>query len=268
MVEGGVLARLGVTGGPVAVVVAHPDDETVGAGAQLPHWRDATFVYVTDGSPRNPADATAAGFATRDGYAAARRAEVRAALALAGIPAAPVRELGRVDQEASSDMAALALDLADLLRELRPAAVVTHPYEGGHPDHDATAFAVHAARRMLARTGPAPRVLEMASYHGATGRLATAEFLPDGGEVVRVELTGAERAFKRSLAACYRSQARTLSHFPFEAECFRPAPEYDFARPPHDGPPWYERFDWGMTGPRWRELAREALARLEPRGPR
>lgn len=267
MDEKGVFARLGAGSGPVAVVVAHPDDETVGAGAQLPHWGDATFVYVTDGSPRTLADANAAGFATREEYAAARRVEVRAALALAGVPPPQVRELGRVDQEASLDMAALARDLAALLRELRPVAVVTQPYEGGHPDHDATAFAAHAARRLLAGDGLAPAIVEMASYHGGPGRLVAGEFLPGDGEVIRMELSEAERAFKRALVACHRSQARTLSYLPVGAERFRLAPEYDFTCPPHDGPLWYERFDWGMTGGRWRELAAAALARLGLRGP-
>jgi LmbE family N-acetylglucosaminyl deacetylase len=266
MTESGVFARLGVVGGPVAVVVAHPDDETVGAGAQLPHWRGVTFVYVTDGSPRNPADATAAGFATREAYAQARRAEVRAALALAGTGPARVRELGRADQEASLDMATLSRDLAALLRELRPAVVVTHPYEGGHPDHDATAFAARAACRLIARHAPAPALVEMASYHGAPGRLVANEFLPADSEVVRMELSGAERAFKLSLVACYRSQARPLSYLPVGIESFRVAPDYDFTRPPHGGRLWYERFDWGMTGPRWRELAAGSLARLGLRG--
>jgi LmbE family N-acetylglucosaminyl deacetylase len=266
MAGGGVFARLGV-GGPPAVIVAHPDDETVGAGARLTEWRGATFVYATDGSPRNPADATAAGFATREGYAAARRAEARAALALAGIEPTRVRELGRVDQEASLDMAALARDIAALLRELRPAAVVTHPYEGGHPDHDATAFAAHAARRLLARDGPAPALVEMASYHGAPGRLVANEFLPADGEGIRMELSESECEFKRSLVACYRSQARTLAYLPVGVESFRLAPGCDFTRPPHGGPLWYERFAWGMTGPRWRELAAEALAQLGLRGP-
>ncbi len=30
---------------------------------------------------------------------------------------------------------------------------------------------------------------------------------------------------------------------------------HPFGRPPHDGLPHYERYDWGMTGAEWRALA-------------
>jgi hypothetical protein len=35
----------------------------------------------------------------------------------------------------------------------------------------------------------------------------------------------------------------------------RPAPLYDFTKPPHAGKLWYESLGWSMTGRRWRELA-------------
>src|SRR5690242_7329714 len=45
----------------VLVVVAHPDDEAIGAGALLCGIPEATIVHVTDGAPADP------GYAQRKG---------------------------------------------------------------------------------------------------------------------------------------------------------------------------------------------------------
>jgi hypothetical protein len=47
----------------VMIVVAHPDDETIGMGAQLCGFHDALLLQVTDGAPRDGRDAAAHGFA-------------------------------------------------------------------------------------------------------------------------------------------------------------------------------------------------------------
>ncbi len=248
-----------------AVIVAHPDDEVIGVGGRLPRLRGATFIHVTDGAPRNLHDARAAGFATCTAYAHARRAEFQAALALARIPIDRACCLGFADQEASLHLAELVQILTAMLAEQRPELVLTHPYEGGHPDHDATAFAVRTACRLLPARGVAPpAVVEMTSYHRGPDGMRVAEFLPgDGGVVSTLVLAEEERRFKRRLFDCYRTQLPVLAAFPIAYERFRAAPRYDFRRPPHSGTLYYEGFDWGMTGERWRRLAAEALGTLE-----
>lgn len=247
-----------------AVVVAHPDDEVIGAGARLSGLTPVLLVHVTDGAPRDPGDAQRAGCATRAAYAALRAAERDAAADLLGIPAASRRQLPVADQEAALDLQCLALRCAILLFESRADLVLTHAYEGGHPDHDATAFAVHAACALLRRAGgAAPVVAELTAYHARDGGMAVGRFLGGaaGPEIV-LPLDGDARTRKQRLFDCYGSQQPVLAQFPIGEERFRLAPAYDFRRPPHEGTLYYERFPWGMTSDRWCALAGDALCTL------
>ncbi len=116
-------------------------------------------------------------------YAAARAAELRNALALAGIGPGQVRSLNCPDQETTLHLARLARGVAATIADVRPDLVVTHPYEGGHPDHDAAAFACHAARRLVGLA--APPVAEMTSYHMGHGGVETGTFLAGDGPTDR-----------------------------------------------------------------------------------
>jgi LmbE family N-acetylglucosaminyl deacetylase len=226
----------------------------------MPLFPRLLIVQVTDGAPRNLDDARAAGFDTAAAYAGARQRELDAALDAGGVRAERL-VLGAADQGASLDMAALSRTLAAHLRQRDIRAVLTHPYEGGHPDHDAVAFIARAAVSLLARDGTAPALIEMPFYHASQDGWAVGRFLP-GPVPTPLPLTDAERTRKRAMLAAFITQAATLGQFPIERECFRPAPDYDFAAPPHPGTLLYERFPWGMDGPRWRELAAEAKRAL------
>jgi LmbE family N-acetylglucosaminyl deacetylase len=158
-------------------------------------------------------------------------------------------------------MVDIAHEIAAEIERVWPRIVLTHPYEGGHPDHDATALGVHLALDMLAdHDAPVPALLEFASYHVRDGRLAASEFLPaQGCREIDIVLSAPERDLKRDLIACHASQRETISRFPVDVERFRVAPRYDFAQPPHPGKLFYELFDWGMTGDRFRALAADAV---------
>lgn len=228
----------------VALLAAHPDDEVIGAGASLHLFRRLILVHLTDGAPTNLADTRAHGFADAASYAAARREELARALCVAGV--APVCiELGAPDQGASLRLADLVRVFRACAAEHRVEAVFTHPYEGGHPDHDAAAF--------VAAASGLP-VIEFASYHAGPDGMVTGAFLP-GPAATRIDLTPEDSARKRAMLDCFTTQRATLAPFGTAYESFRPAPSYDFTQPPHPGTPHYERYDWGMTGARWRSLA-------------
>ncbi len=244
----------------------------------MPRLPGLRIVHLTDGAPRDPANTLAAGFDRREDYAAARRRELISAMRVADVEPWQLTAVNVVDQEASLEMAYLTLKLVDLIRKGRPGVILTHPYEGGHPDHDAAAFAVHAA---CARVEASPEVYEFTSYHAAaqvsragqasdasegvsTGglRMETGRFLAgtDQGEGIALDQTALKR--KREMFECFTTQRRMLQHFAIDEERFRPSPAYDFTTAPHPGPLLYESFGWTLTGERWRLLAQEALKTL------
>ncbi|ACL62865.1 PIG-L deacetylase family protein [Methylobacterium nodulans] len=224
----------------VAVVTAHPDDETIGLGGVMAHLRNLTLLQLTDGAPLDPAFAAAAGFPTRQAYAAARRSELVDALAVL----VEGRVARQVFYEIPDGRLADHLDVAieRLVEDLIWVdAVLTHPYEGGHFDHDAAAFAVQEACRQLARRGDhTPARLEFTSYHHIRGRLRTGHFVDHVAcpEIVVPLLPEAARR-KEAAFACHRSQASNLAAFGYGPERFRPAPTYDFFQPPAGGEVMY-----------------------------
>jgi len=249
----------------VLIVAPHPDDEIIGAGAHIPSIRDLWVIHATDGAPRDMRDANEKGFMTREEYAVARQREALAALRLAGVGAERCLHLEFADQEAAHNIPDLTRRLLSLIRGLRPDSVLAPPYEGGHPDHDSVALAVHTAVRMARlETGSAPQIVEYALYHAWEGRMRAGEFLPrEGIPIANLALEPAERVLKCRMLACFATQQRTLAPFATDVERFRKAPAYDFTAPPHEGPLNYENFNWGMTGREWRRIARESLRAME-----
>lgn len=259
------LTRLERGDGELLIVAAHPDDDVIGAGALMARVPRARVLYVTDGAPRDGQDARAHGFAGVTDYAAARRREAEAALALAGMGPERADWLEIADQQATF---ALERVIGALLERIgrATAVVLTHPYEGGHPDHDATAFAVHAALA-LSRGTAAPALLEFGGYRAGAGGGRTTEFLADGGAPPFTrELSEGDQRVKAAMFACHGSQRAVLSMFSCARERFRVAPRYDFSRAPHDGPLLYERpgsgAEWGLEGASWRAEAAAVRRRL------
>ena len=264
-----IAAHPSASGAPLRllVVVAHPDDETIGAGALLIRHPKAIIAHLTDGGGVEDITAKARGFHSRAEYSAARRAEVLDALSLAGIPENNVRALGIPDGEACRQLVQSCRQIMDLLDHEQPDVVLTHPYEGGHSDHDAAAFGVHLATGIIRREGgKAPVILELTSYHNSNGMRVRGRFIPrDDVHVRAVPLDDAARTLKSQMLARFSSQREVVDQFPLHAESFRVAPRYLFTEAPHEGLLDYERLCVRISGTEWRALATQALELLRAR---
>lgn len=238
---------------PIAIVVAHPDDESLWLGTALARMPNASLIHLTDGAPEDMRDALRLGFQTPQAYAAARAGELDSALAAIG--ASPRRlDYGYVDQS-------LGWHLPDLIERLRSdlagaAAVITHPYEGGHPDHDSAALAVRAAF--------GGELVEFACYHARGGERVFGQFWDDPRcPVLTRPLSADERKRVGRAVAAHATQADVIGGWCPKAERWRTAPVYDFGAIPPPGASLYDGFGWALTSELWRGLAAQALSQAE-----
>jgi N-acetylglucosamine malate deacetylase 2 len=237
---------------PTVVVVAHPDDEVLGMGGRLRSFDNLTILQLTDGAPRDGADANRLGFSDCLPYAIAREHEAQRSLSELGIRCCR-RSYRFPDQESVSWLR----QLVDWLeRDLRGAWLVfTHAYEGGHPDHDTAALAVQLACAKANASGRVPPLrLEFASYHHRDGRMVAGQFWPDGRYPATTAILEEDthRLKCRALAE-HRTQSQVIAGLGTAIERYRLAPQYDFAAPPPPGIVQYDLFGWRMTAERWRE---------------
>jgi LmbE family N-acetylglucosaminyl deacetylase len=235
--------------GRVLVLVAHPDDETIGCGALLQRMAEPVVVFATDGAPRDPFFWKKYG--SRSQYARLRQQEAKTSLARAGVnrvvflAGSDARDDWFVDQELFRAVPRAVAAMEELVERFRPVALLTMAYEGGHPDHDTCSFigSVLRARHRIP-------VWEYPLYfRQKTAKPIFQNFVDsDGDQVFELEVSAEEGARKREMLADYASQNLFLLNFDAKRERFRPQPDYDYSQPPHAGVLNYEAWQWPMKG--------------------
>jgi N-acetylglucosamine malate deacetylase 2 len=252
------------------IVAAHPDDETIGAAGllcclQLRRDTTVAIAHLTDGAPAKMSGAELAPFRDPETYGRVRRRELTDALENLADGTPELYPLGFRDQEVAHVLLDAVAVVRGVIETFRPDIVMTHPFEGGHPDHDAAAFAVYAAVRGPAAPNPPTRLLEMTSYHWTGETLRSGEFLPSSERETALLLSRDVQAIKQRMLRSFKSQRRVIDglHVP-RHERFRRAPQYDFRRPPAiAGRIYYEQFDCGIDSAAWCQNADEALNALQ-----
>ena len=241
--------------GASLIVLAHPDDECVAYGALLQRMADPTVLFLTDGAPRDPYFWERYG--SREAYASLRQQEARQALAQVGVRrvqfvaancngSAAASEV-LVDQELFRRLPAAWRELSGAIERLRPQALLTLAYEGGHPDHDSCNLLVSLASRTFELPAWEAPIYSRAR-HSDSGRPQPQRFIQENGTEVDIRPTPAEVERKREMWRTYSSQGDFLRFFSPEVETVRPLPAYDYSQPPHPGKLNYEHWQWSMTG--------------------
>jgi LmbE family N-acetylglucosaminyl deacetylase len=235
--------------GRTLVIVAHPDDETVGCGALLQRIAEPIVVFATDGAPRD--QYFWGKYGSRLRYQRVREEEARVALALAGVSevaflgAQPLANgEGIADQELYLHLEEAYSRIANIVNHHRPETILTLAYEGGHPDHDCCSIlAAH-----LASQHELP-VWEVPLYHlPSSGEIEYQRYFTlDKSEIV-LDVTCEELAVKREMVQAYASQHPFLLAFDLKTERVRLQPAYDYTRPSHPGKLNYEAWGWPISG--------------------
>ncbi len=230
--------------GRTLVLVAHPDDECILCGGLLQKMNSPIVMYATDGAPQDPYFWRAYG--SREAYGLMRQQEARRALRQVGV--SDIVFLSEhddrlVDQELFRNLGVAYELLSDQVGKLRPEALLTLAYEGGHPDHDSCSF---LSFRIGQETGLP--IWEAPLYRRRRSELSVQEFVHPNGTEVFYEPDADQLVRKRAMCLEYASQGDFLKVFGLQRETFRPQAAYDYTHPPHQGPLNYEQWQWSMTG--------------------
>jgi N-acetylglucosamine malate deacetylase 2 len=238
--------------GRTLVIVAHPDDECITYGTLLQRMAQPVVAFCTDGAPFDPYFWKER-YGTREHYAELRKIEACEALAQIGISDPlfladdPSAEGSLIDQELFRNVSTAYRLLQETVERVRPSALATLAYEGGHPDHDTCSFLTS----LLARQYGIP-AFEAPIYHRAHSEgareLGVQRFIHSGIPVIDIYPTEEELRRKRAMCKSYGSQGDFLRVFDIRRESLRPLADYDYRIPPHAGKLNYEAWGWRMTG--------------------
>jgi LmbE family N-acetylglucosaminyl deacetylase len=220
------------------VLVAHQDDEALGCGILLQRAQDPVVIFATDGAPVD--EYFWREYGSRERLAVIRRQEAARAMMEIGVRHYEI--LAFRDQRLFEHLHAALDRVLKFARDHACRTIVTHAYEGGHPDHDACSYLGFLSGECLGIP-----VWEMPLYHRANGSPQMQCFITGEADIVLTP-TEAEYDRKRRMAAAYVSQGEVIRAFPERTEIFRGQPRYDYSRPPHVGTLNYEAWHWPIAG--------------------
>jgi len=248
-------AAAAMIGQRILVLIPHPDDEAVGCTAAIGKARQQGArvfgALLTNGVPA-PEMLWPWQRKSHIQRVRRRRLEARRAADVLGLEIESSQEIPT--RTLKSALGGTHDLIQRLIRHLKIDMLWTPAYEGGHQDHDVTNFLASTFRSTLP-------VWEFSEYNSADGRARSQEFFSPNGNEKTIVLTHEEQRRKRAILSLYLSERANLSHIWTEKEVFRPLAEYDYAKPPHSGKLFYQRFQWVPFHPRVDMVKPEAVCR-------
>ncbi|MBV9624514.1 MAG: PIG-L family deacetylase [Acidobacteria bacterium] len=121
--------------GRTLIIVAHPDDEAVTCAALMQRMREPYVLFCTDGAPLDPYFWSRHG--SREAYSLLRQQEARLALSHVGVRNVEfLKDRSAkhiIDQQLFQRLPEAIEGAFQVLSRVRPHALLTLAYEGGHP---------------------------------------------------------------------------------------------------------------------------------------
>jgi N-acetylglucosamine malate deacetylase 2 len=212
------------------LIVAHQDDDVIGAGCWLQNHASVHVSYCTDGgAPVGVNVWRSLGLFKRSEYVDLRNQEASAALKLSGARA-EVEFHSKVDGSLYEHLNVIANELRSTIAKKSPDFILTHAFEHGHPDHDCCSF---LSAQLDAEFGI--QVFEMPIYgRRVDGKTLVQEF-GEQDDLLRITPTNEQVALKTSMMNTHDSQRRLGNLAMFRAdipETFRRQPNHTFGQTP------------------------------------
>jgi LmbE family N-acetylglucosaminyl deacetylase len=212
----------------ILLIVAHPDDESLGAGILLQRSRNVYVVFCTSGAPNR--SSIWRRFGSPWHYARIREREARTALRIAGNEECAFLRFR--DGKLYSVLPKLNRRLSEILNHWEPRLLVTHTFEGGHQDHDVCSF---LCSRLSQNFGVPVQEMPLYRPDPATGSLVYQTFAADAGGTECLQPTPAELQTKQKMVAAHESQHAVTREFDLSREFFRPQICHDYMQPATEG---------------------------------
>jgi LmbE family N-acetylglucosaminyl deacetylase len=214
------------------IIGPHPDDAEFSTGRLMLRRKGQNIdvVCMTDG--RKGQDGSEGKILPEADYAKLRIMESRKALREFHIDEKNITYLMLPDQDVVSNP--FIIDrLFMMLKRIRPDFVLLPPWEGAHPDHDATHLFMIISLRNAGFDRS--RIIEYGSYNNYGGSLNIQEFIPHDTAPERLAPTVNEQRRWRDIMKLFRSQVnQQRDYFPKSCfENFRILPRYDYAKLPY-----------------------------------